>query len=221
MLPRSCFPHEDDFFLYNQRLAGGSLSAPVSPSSWLSLHSPNPSSSFCWSWWGEVKNRGHTNWFSYKHLHVSDQILRRYWLYWLSRFSRVRLFAIPCSPPGSSVHGILWARILEWVAFSFSRASSWPRDQTLHLSRLLHWQAGNGHWQGSHVWGGVNPGDAFWEGGISIAISILDALTKSKSWWNPLFLMLAKLSIHFSEGIVAESQARICSFTLKTGFKGS
>ena len=136
MLPRSCFPHEDDFFLYNQRLAGGSLSAPVSPSSWLSLHSPNPSSSFCWSWWGEVKNRGHTNWFSYKHLHVSDQILRRYWLYWLSRFSRVRLFAIPCSPPGSSVHGILWARILEWVAFSFSRASSWPRDQTLisHVS---------------------------------------------------------------------------------------
>ena len=33
-------------------------------------------------------------------------------------------------PPGSSVHGILQARILEWVAISFSRASSWPRDQT-------------------------------------------------------------------------------------------
>ena len=35
-----------------------------------------------------------------------------------------------CSPPGSSIHGILWARILEWVAISFSRGSSWPRDQT-------------------------------------------------------------------------------------------
>ena len=34
------------------------------------------------------------------------------------------------SPPGSSVHGILQARILEWVAFPFSRGSSWPRDQT-------------------------------------------------------------------------------------------
>ena len=34
------------------------------------------------------------------------------------------------SPPGSSVHGILQARILEWVAISFSRGSSWPRDQT-------------------------------------------------------------------------------------------
>ena len=33
-----------------------------------------------------------------------------------------------CSPPGSSVHGILQARILEWVAIPFSRGSSWPRD---------------------------------------------------------------------------------------------
>ena len=35
-----------------------------------------------------------------------------------------------CSPPGSSIHGIFQARTLEWVAISFSRASSWPRDQT-------------------------------------------------------------------------------------------
>ena len=35
-----------------------------------------------------------------------------------------------CSPPGSSVHGILQARILEWVAISSSRGSSQPRDQT-------------------------------------------------------------------------------------------
>ena len=32
-----------------------------------------------------------------------------------------------CSPPGSSVHGISQAGILEWVAISFSRGSSWPR----------------------------------------------------------------------------------------------
>ena len=36
-----------------------------------------------------------------------------------------------CSPPGSSVHGIFQARILEWVAISFSRGSFQPRDQTL------------------------------------------------------------------------------------------
>ena len=35
-----------------------------------------------------------------------------------------------CSLPGSSVHGIFQARVLEWVAISFSRGSSWLRDQT-------------------------------------------------------------------------------------------
>ena len=35
-----------------------------------------------------------------------------------------------CSPPGSSVHGILQARILEWVVISFSRGSSQSRGQT-------------------------------------------------------------------------------------------
>ena len=35
-----------------------------------------------------------------------------------------------CSPPGSSVHGILQARILEWGDMPSSKESSWPRDQT-------------------------------------------------------------------------------------------
>ena len=35
-----------------------------------------------------------------------------------------------CNPPGSSVHGILQAKILEWVAIPFSKGTSWPRDQT-------------------------------------------------------------------------------------------
>ena len=34
------------------------------------------------------------------------------------------------NPPGSSIHAILQARVLEWVAISFSEGSSWPRDQT-------------------------------------------------------------------------------------------
>ena len=38
-----------------------------------------------------------------------------------------------CSPPGSSVHGILQARIVEWAAIPFCRGSSQPRDQT-HVS---------------------------------------------------------------------------------------
>ena len=50
-----------------------------------------------------------------------------------------------CSPPGSSVHGILQARILKWVAVPFSKGSSRPRDWTqvsricrLILYRLSH-----------------------------------------------------------------------------------
>ena len=35
-----------------------------------------------------------------------------------------------CSLPGSSVHGIFQAIVLEWIAISFSRGSSWPRDRT-------------------------------------------------------------------------------------------
>ena len=46
--------------------------------------------------------------------------------------SHIQLFYDPmdCSPPGSSVHGILLARTPEWVAISFSRRSFQPSDQT-------------------------------------------------------------------------------------------
>ena len=40
------------------------------------------------------------------------------------------LQSMDCSPPGSSFHGILQAKILEWVANPFSRGSSWLRNQT-------------------------------------------------------------------------------------------
>ena len=36
---------------------------------------------------------------------------------------------VDCSPPSSSVHGVLQARTMEWVVISYSRVSSWPRDQ--------------------------------------------------------------------------------------------
>ena len=38
--------------------------------------------------------------------------------------------SLDCSPPGSSVHGISQARILEWITISFSRGSSQPKDRT-------------------------------------------------------------------------------------------
>ena len=39
-------------------------------------------------------------------------------------------YAMDCSPPSSSVHGILQARILEWDAISFSKGSFWSGDRT-------------------------------------------------------------------------------------------
>ena len=65
--------------------------------------------------------------------------------HWLSR---VQLFCklMDCSLPGSYVHEILQATTLEWVAISFSRGSSRPRDGT-HVScinrwLLYHWAVG-------------------------------------------------------------------------------
>ena len=54
------------------------------------------------------------------------------WQVTVKSLSRVPTLCDPmdCSLPGSSLHGILQARVLEWVAVSFSRGSSRPRDQT-------------------------------------------------------------------------------------------
>ena len=74
-------------------------------------------------------------------------LLNVYYTSWYV-LSCVQLFSTPmdCSPPGSSVHRILQARIVEWVAISSSRGSSWPKDQTgvSCISRicrqiLCHW----------------------------------------------------------------------------------
>ena len=53
----------------------------------------------------------------------------------LSHFSQCSTLCDPmdCILPGSLVHGILQARILEWVAMPTSRGSSQPRNQT-HIS---------------------------------------------------------------------------------------
>ena len=59
----------------------------------------------------------------------------------LSQSCLTLLRPMDCSPPGFSIYGISHARILEWVAISFSRGSFQPRDGTLsllHYSRILY-----------------------------------------------------------------------------------
>ena len=50
---------------------------------------------------------------------------------------------VDCSPPGSSVHGILQARILAWIAMPSSKGIFPTQGLNLCLLRLLHWQAGS------------------------------------------------------------------------------
>ena len=50
-----------------------------------------------------------------------------------------------CNPPGSSVHGILQARTLEWVAMPSSRGLFQTQRSNLCLLCVLHWHVGSLH----------------------------------------------------------------------------
>ena len=74
-----------------------------------------------------------------------------------------------CSLPGSSVHGIFQARILEWVAISFSRGSFRPKDRT-QVSRIIGrrfiiWATREVHLQGYHNLGKEDRGPELVTGG--------------------------------------------------------
>ena len=87
-----------------------------------------------WSWDGVNPSGAHGGW----HI-MGCAFVRRIWVQ-LAKREKILVFVpqscltlwdpIDCNPQGSSVHLILRARILEWVAIPFSRGSSWPRDQT-------------------------------------------------------------------------------------------
>ena len=76
-----------------------------------------------------------------------------------------------CNLPGSSVHGIFQARILEWVAISYSRGSSWPRDGT-HVP-CVSWLAS-----------GIFTTSATWEAPSLFLLPslLLRALLRSEEW---------------------------------------
>ena len=90
---------------------------------------------------------------------------------------------VDCSP-GSSVHRILQARILEWVAISFSRGSSWPRDQT-QVSRI----AG----RLSNIW------------------ATRDALEATYHWTNYYFISLHISYSTDRQGIIIVPSSQFCS----------
>ena len=87
--------------------------------------------------------------------------------HWVSEWSRSVVSncdPMDCSLQGSSVHGIFQAKVLEWVAISFSRGSSRPRDQT----------------QVSHI-----AGKRFTIWATREAISCKDGHDKGQKWQGP------------------------------------
>ena len=92
-----------------------------------------------------------------------------------------------CSPPGSPVHGIFQPRVLEWVAISFSRGSSQPKDRTgsptlqATLYRLSHQGSPKGSWSQTALPPGVlSQGTAFYSGRYTrgLAKGCIHAITK-------------------------------------------
>ena len=82
------------------------------------------------SWWLQTSKL--YNLFLVQPVRISwiERLLERKSRVKVKSLSYVRLCnPMDCSPPSSSVHGILQARILEWVAISFSRGSSQPRER--------------------------------------------------------------------------------------------
>ena len=80
-----------------------------------------------------------------------------------------------CSPPGSSVHGILQARILEWVAMPSSRGSSQPRDQT----QVSHIAGGF-----FTVWATRTPSESMTNAHSYLTVSIENDITGKYRQWS-------------------------------------
>ena len=90
-----------------------------------------------------------------------------------------------CSPQGSSVHGIFQARILEWVAISYSTWSSQPKYQTCisGVSCIFRW---------------ILYHRAIWEASV-IKVVVVQSLVSSSSWSHGL---QASLSLAISWGLL-------------------
>ena len=104
-----------------------------------------------------------------------------------------------CSPPGSSIHGIFQARILEWVFISFSTESSWPRDRTW-VSHIVGrcftvWAT-----REASALGSIANLFGLWEGnGTALQYSCLENPMDGEAWWA---------AVHG----VTKSQIQLCDF---------
>ena len=128
---------------------------------------------------------------------------------------------LDCSPPGFSVQGIVEARVLEWVAISFSRGSSQPKDwnsiSCTGRQILYHWATGEAVYHYPHLLMETqNIQPALGEsvpvlrlGPQCPSVSVLPA-AKGTAWSN----LIHHPSPH-------QSGLGICSFTMQSLFSGA
>ena len=109
----------------------------------------------------------------------------------LSCFTRVWLFCDPmdCSPPGSSVHGTLQARILEWVAMPSSKGIFSTQGSSPHLLCLLHcrwilchWATGEAPLEGGALDDQVMTVECSWVGSVPRGLSRLLPCESTARW---------------------------------------
>ena len=112
-------------------------------------------------------------------------------------FSLTLCYTVDYNLPGSSVCGIFQARILEWVAISFSRASSWPRDwicvSSIAGRFFTHWVIGEVHL------GYQTPAKymicKYFLQFCRLFFYFLDGVLWHKLWWHPVFLFFVCLFV--------------------------
>ena len=149
-----------------------------------------------------------------------------------------------CSPPASSVHGILQARILEWVAISYCTGSSWPRDQTRVpciscigrwiLYQLRHLRS-PGLWVISSVQSVscVRPFATSWTAAQQASLSITNSRNLLKLMsiesvipsnhlilWRPLLLLPSifhSIRVFLRESFLLIRRPKYCSFSFSIG----
>ena len=82
--------------------------------------------SLLWLGWGQ-----HIAWNNFRRTCQGNDVLCSVkWRNEVAQSCRTLCDPVDCSLPGSSLHGLLQARVLEWVVISFSKGSSQPRDRT-------------------------------------------------------------------------------------------
>ena len=123
---------------------------------------------------------------------------------------------IECSLPSSSVHGILQARILEWVAIPFSRGSSWLRDWTqvsCNAGRFFTiWTTRKPHlWPNGSKSPGEQPRDLSYKKGFQLILK-MSQIYETLTYDSSIHLVIQKLtySLFFTH---------VCMYPMKTDNK--